>query len=362
MTYTNGASPQRVAILIENQFEDSEFKIPYTALQKAGAAVTVLGSRMNDEYRGKRGNVSIRPDATATEMRAEDFDAILIPGGAAPDQIRMNPNAVKLVTEAIAQDKLIAAVCHGPQVLIEADQLRDKRATGFRAIRKDMENAGAEYINEPVVEDGNLITARQPSDLPMFTTALLQRLGLTIQGVTLPDVQDQSFAWWQLGEAWGGSSRTDILNALNMAIVGERYTMTEFREYGDRVTDPELSLILQEICNTKQQHLDRLEARLRSFDEQVTWQAFGGETLAKLQSWLQSKDDIAILRRALGDMQTGVVDAYHLYIQITDPATAHLLAQIETNLAQYEQLLADLYRVRAGREVQPPTPTTVAVA
>ena len=101
------------------------------------------------------------------------------PGGHAPDHIRVNDQAVRLVINAMAQGKLIAAVCHGPQVLVEADQLRDKQATGFRSIRKDMQNAGATYIDEPVVVDGNLITSRRPGEgLPMFTTMILSRLGL----------------------------------------------------------------------------------------------------------------------------------------------------------------------------------------
>ncbi|MBD0325484.1 MAG: type 1 glutamine amidotransferase, partial [Pyrinomonadaceae bacterium] len=132
---------KRVAILVEKNFEDSEFQIPYNALQAAGAEVTVLGSRMNEEYAGKQGKVSIKPDGTTTEARAEDFDAVVIPGGTAPDTMRTNMKTVRFVQQAVEQNKLVAAVCHGPQLLIEGDLLRGRRATGFRAIRKDMQNA-----------------------------------------------------------------------------------------------------------------------------------------------------------------------------------------------------------------------------
>src|SRR5919112_2199999 len=142
---------KRVAILVEKNFEDSEFQIPYNALKSAGAEVTVLGSRMNETYQGKQGKASIAPDATTTEALARDFDAVVIPGGMAPDTMRTNLKTVRFVQDAVAQGKLVAAVCHGPQVLIEGDLLKGKRATGFRAIRKDMQNAGANYENAPVV-------------------------------------------------------------------------------------------------------------------------------------------------------------------------------------------------------------------
>jgi hypothetical protein len=98
MTHTtNGANQRKVAILVANHFEDQEFNIPYTALQQAKANITIVGSRMNDEYHGKRGEITIKPDATATEVRAEDFDAIVIPGGGSPDVLRTNDHMVRLV-------------------------------------------------------------------------------------------------------------------------------------------------------------------------------------------------------------------------------------------------------------------------
>jgi protease I len=211
MTSNNGDRKMRVAILVENNFEDSELQVPCAALSQAGASICLIGSRMNDEYKGKQGKVTVKPSATATEVRAQDFDAIVIPGGAAPDRIRTNPNAVRFVMEAMDAEKPVAAICHGPQLLIEADRLRGKTATGFLAIRQDMENAGVNYINEPLVIDGNLITSRQPGDLPIFATAILDRLGLTIANMPLPNTGDSTYEWWKLGEAWGGSSRSDIV-------------------------------------------------------------------------------------------------------------------------------------------------------
>lgn len=350
-----------VAILIEKNFEDSEFQIPYTALRAAGADVTVLGSRMNEEYTGKQGKASIKPDGTTTEARAEDFDAVIIPGGMAPDTMRTNMKTVRFVEAAVNQGKLVAAICHGPQVLIEGDLLQGKRATGFRAIRKDMQNAGANFVDEPLAVDGNLLTSRRPGDLPIFTTAILRRLGLSIKEINLPDENTLNADWWKLGEEWGGSSKSEIVDGLNTAIRGERYAVSAFEHYEEKATDPELKSIFREIAQTKQSHITRLEQRLAEFGEVADFQAEGSGAWATLKSWLQSNDDVAVLRRALGDLQTGVVDAYNLRNSLTDPVTAQLFDDIEVDIAKQEQRVADLYHARTGtQKADPAQPTTGA--
>jgi protease I len=354
------AASKKVAFLMGSGFEDSEFKLPYTALQQAGAQISLLGAHMDEDLQGKRGQVTVSVDATFTEVRCEDFDALVIPGGSAPDKIRTHPYVESLIIDAMAQGKLIAAVCHGPQILIEADQLRGKHATGYRSIRKDMQNAGAIFLDQPVVVEGNLITSRQPSDLPLFTTVLLSHLDLSLADLELPEIDREGFEWWKLGEKWGGSSRTDILNALNRAIAGEHYTWSAFREYDRKASDldTELHTVLREVMTTKQRHIQLLEVRLRDFNETVTWQATGSEAFAALLSWLQSNDDeIMILRRALGDLQTGIRDAHDLCVRLTDPRTGELLDEIHANLRLHEQRLSDLYRARQGSQVSPPIPT-----
>src|SRR5918912_297881 len=156
----NASGTKKVALLIESHVEDSEFQVPYTALTAAGAEVVVLGSRVNEKYLGKQGKLAREADATTTDARPEDFDAVVIPGGMAPDRMRTNMKTVRFVARAVELGKLVAAICHGPQVLIEGDLLRGRRATGFRAIRKDMQNAGAQFVDERLVADGNLITSR----------------------------------------------------------------------------------------------------------------------------------------------------------------------------------------------------------
>lgn len=350
---------KKVAILVEKNFEDSEFQIPYNALKAAGAEVSVLGSRMNETYTGKQGKASIEPDGTTTEARARDFDAVVIPGGMAPDMMRTNMKTVRFVQDAVEQNKLVAAVCHGPQVLIEGDLLKGRRATGFRAIRKDMQNAGADFVDEPLVTDGNLITSRRPADVPVFTVAILRRLGLDIKDKQLPDEADMKADWMSLGEEWGGSSKGEVVDAINTAIRGERYAVTAFEHYAEKISNAELRTIFNEICDAKQAHIQKLEGRLRELGETESFQAAGSGAWATLKSWLQSSDELAVLRRALGDLQTGVVDTDHLRNSLTDPRTAAILDEIEMDIARDEQRLADLFHARTGgREPEAAEPTT----
>ncbi|MBD1909736.1 MULTISPECIES: type 1 glutamine amidotransferase domain-containing protein [unclassified Leptolyngbya] len=356
----SGSSPKRIAFLVENHFEDVEFQIPFTALRQAGAEVKILGSRMTDEYVGKHGNVHIRPDASTTEVRAEDFDGFVIPGGYAPDRLRTFDQTVRLVVDAIAQNKIIATVCHGPQLLIEADQLHGKQATGFRAIRKDMQNAGANYVNQAVVVDGNLITSRRPGDMVPFTLTLLNKLNLQIPGKALPNPDEQQYELWHLAEQWGGSTLDEIVSALSRVFLSERYTLTEFQHYERMVEEADVKAIFRDIESMKANHIELLERRLRGLKGAVTWQAVRKDAFTPLQDYRQAADTGVILRRSLGDLQTGAIDANQFASQLTDPITVQLLEQISMNLERYEEQLGDLYRTRMGTQVQPPIPTMPA--
>ena len=349
---------KKVAILIENGVEDAEFQVPCKGMQMAGIEVTVLGSRMNEQYKGKQGKVSVEADGTTTEAIASEFDAVIIPGGMAPDKMRINPNTVRFVQEAMAAGKLVAAVCHGPQVLIEGDLLRGKQATGFIAIRQDIINAGANYVDEPLVIDGNLVTSRQPGDLAIFTTAILTRLGYSGKAA-LPDEKDTNAEWWKLADTWGGSNKNEIVQGLNTALAGERYGQEAFEQYAQKTSDAELRSLFQEIIANKQQHIQTLEARLDALDEKPSLPAQLADKYAKLKTVLQGSDEKSLLRTALGDIQTGVVDAANLMPQFTDPVSTAIFTQIEKDLSVYERHLADLYRARVGSGgVKPAQPTT----
>lgn len=356
-TSNDRSSNKKVAILIENGVEDAEFQVPYKGLKMAGIDVVVLGSRMNETYKGKQGKVSIQPDGTTTEAMASQFDAVVIPGGMAPDKMRTNPNTVRFVHEAMEQGKIVAAVCHGPQVLIEGDLLKGKQATGFVAIRKDIINAGANYIDEPLVIDGNLITSRLPGDLAIFTTAILHHLGYAGQAA-LPDVTDANAEWWKLADAWGGSTKGEIVKGLNTALAGERYGQETFEQYAQKTSDSQLRSLLQEMIQNKIQHIQKLSARLAALGEKPSLAANAADKYAKVKTALQGSDDTFLIRRTLGDIQTGVVDTYALYAQFTDPVSTDLFRDILRDLSMYERNVADLYRARMGSATAPAKPTS----
>jgi len=167
---------KRIAILSEEDFEDSELIEPLRSMKNAGARVVVVGTGSKESYQGKRGNATVSVDKTADKVKAEDFDAIIIPGGYAPDKMRRDPAMVELVKKAYRLGKVIAAICHGPQLLISADIVRGHKLTSWPSIAVDLKNAGAEWVDAPVVQDGKLITSRKPADLPRFNKAIIDAL------------------------------------------------------------------------------------------------------------------------------------------------------------------------------------------
>src|SRR5437773_2130869 len=169
-------SGKRVAMLVEAEFEDRELTGPLDALRAAGASVTIVGPVAQTEYRGKRGEATIVSDLAAGSARMQDFDALVIPGGHAPDKMRMRHAMVDLARDAMHSGKPVAAICHGPQVLISANVLRGRTLTCWPSIAIDVKNAGGLYVDKPVVEDGNLITSRKPDDVPLFSDAIIRAL------------------------------------------------------------------------------------------------------------------------------------------------------------------------------------------
>ncbi|MBW4645819.1 MAG: DJ-1/PfpI/YhbO family deglycase/protease [Goleter apudmare HA4340-LM2] len=358
--HNNHSAKKRVAILIENAVEDVEFLVPYNGLKQAGMDVVVLGPRVNEKFKGKHGKVNTHPDSTTSEAIAAEFDAVVIPGGMAPDKMRRNPNTVRFVQQAIHQGKWVAAVCHGPQVLIEGDLLKGKQATGFSAISKDMINAGANYRDQPLVVDGNLITSREPGDLAIFTTAILSRLGYGGKEAALPDEKDTSAEWWKLADAWGGSTKGDIVRGLNTALAGERYSLEALEKYTEKESDTEAKSLFQEIIAQKLRHIEKLETYLHRLGEKPSLAANIAEQYAKVKTALTGSDDVYQIRSALGDLQTGIGDVGNLCTMFTDPVATAIFKEIYTDLWKYEQRLVQLYRKRVGAGVQPPQPTTGA--
>ena len=167
---------KRIAILAEEGFEDSELIESLRSMKNAGARVVIVGTGSKKSYQGKRGNATISVDTTADKVKAEAFAAVIIPGGYAPDNMRRHPAMIELVKKAYELGKVVAAICHGPQLLISANVVRGRKLTSWPSIAIDLENAGAEWVNAPVVQDGNIITSRKPADLPRFNKTIIEAL------------------------------------------------------------------------------------------------------------------------------------------------------------------------------------------
>lgn len=166
---------KRVAVLVEQQYQELEVWYPVYRLREAGCTVTLVGPEAGATYPSKLGYPA-KSDKAAKDVKAGDFDGIVIPGGFAPDYIRRSEPTLKLVRDMAEQGKVIAAICHGPWVLCSTTALRGKKATCFFAIKDDVTNAGGKYVDEECVVDGNLITSRKPDDLPAFVVAVMKAL------------------------------------------------------------------------------------------------------------------------------------------------------------------------------------------
>jgi protease I len=167
------AQGRRVAILVEQQYQEMEVWYPYYRLKEAGCKVTLVGPKAGETYPSKLGYPA-KSDKAASDVSASDFDAVVVPGGFAPDFIRRTDAMIRLVSDMAEQGKVVAAICHGPWVLCSTQALKGKKATCFFAIKDDVVNAGAKYVDQEVVRDGNVITSRKPDDLPAFVSTVIQ--------------------------------------------------------------------------------------------------------------------------------------------------------------------------------------------
>ncbi len=165
---------KKILILCGPEYEDMELHYPRYRLMEEGAEVIVAGIGPS-EYKGKKG-YPVTVDAQVTDLNARDVDAVVIPGGYAPDHMRRSEELLALVREIHDEGKTVAAICHAAWVPISAGILKGRRVTCVPAIKHDVMNAGAEYVDEPVVVDDNLVTSRRPDDLPVFLRALIEAI------------------------------------------------------------------------------------------------------------------------------------------------------------------------------------------
>ena len=166
----------KIAMLVDHMFEDSDFRVPFDRLCAAGHEVDVLGREENRQVLGKRGKERVEIERSVKDVSEREYDALVIPGGYSPDVLRMDSDAVRLTRAMAMANKPVAAVCHAPWMLIEADLVDGRTVTSWPSLRTDLINAGARWVDREVVVDGNIITSRKPDDLVAFTNAILEEL------------------------------------------------------------------------------------------------------------------------------------------------------------------------------------------
>lgn len=165
----------RVGVLVGPQYEDVEYDKPADALMRRGDSLVHIGAEKGS-VKGKNGESEVNIDTTVNETSVDDYDALFIPGGFSPDNLRKDENVVKFVSDFVDSGKPMFLICHAPQLLLSAEKIRGRRLTAWTTVQKDLELAGAEVVDEPVVEDGNILTSRNPDDIPAFIDAMTKRL------------------------------------------------------------------------------------------------------------------------------------------------------------------------------------------
>jgi protease I len=166
----------RIACVLDVDYEDSEFKQPFDAFRKAGYEVAIVGLKAGKELRGKKGETMVKAELGIDQVRPEQFDALFIPGGYSPDHLRADPRMVAFSKAFMDADKPVFAICHGPQLLITARLVRGRKMTAWKTIQDDLAQVGANVGDLEVVVDKNLVTSRQPSDIPAFIRESLKML------------------------------------------------------------------------------------------------------------------------------------------------------------------------------------------
>ncbi|MGN8227971.1 type 1 glutamine amidotransferase domain-containing protein [Paenibacillus polymyxa] len=166
----------KIAFLLADQFEDSEMKVPYDELKKAGHEADIVGLKQGEKVSGKQGKASYTIEKAIADVKSSDYDAVVIPGGSSPENLRLDAHVLKFVTEINEAKKTIGAICHGPQVLASADLLQGRTITAYPPLKDDLINAGAHFEDREAVVDGNFITSRTPKDEPAFVRELLKAL------------------------------------------------------------------------------------------------------------------------------------------------------------------------------------------
>lgn len=166
----------KIAVILADMFEDVEYTRPSKAFRENGHELNIVGLKEGETVKGKQGTVSEKIEKSVKNVSVNDFDALFIPGGYSPDKLRADDDAVQFTRKFVENGKPVFAICHGPQLLITAQVIKGRKITGWKSIIQDIKNAGAIFVDREVVEDGNLVTSRNPGDIPSFIKASLKKL------------------------------------------------------------------------------------------------------------------------------------------------------------------------------------------
>lgn len=248
---------KRVAVLAEDLYEDQELWYPVLRLRAAGAQVQIIGSGSAPRYHGKYG-CPVDVDAAVADVADIDFDAVVIPGGYAPDKMRRYPEILSFVRMAYERGKVVAAICHGPWVLISAGILKGRTVTGFSAIKDDLVNAGAIFVDREVVRDGNIITSRRPDDLPAFGEAIIAALG-EAETSDLSAVNEQ----------------TSAIDALRIAIRAEESAQAFYTQAMRRTKDPAAKNMFKQLAAEEARHREIIFKEYQHLTVDPDWDRYG---------------------------------------------------------------------------------------
>ncbi|MFD2612255.1 type 1 glutamine amidotransferase domain-containing protein [Paenibacillus gansuensis] len=166
----------KIAFLLASEFEDSEMQVPYDQLKEAGHEAVIIGLTQGEELYGKNKTVSYQTELSIADARPMDYDAVVIPGGSSPEGLRTDEKILNFVKDINISGKPIAAICHGPQILISAKLVQGRTMTCYPPLKDDLVNAGARFVDQEAVVDGNFITSRSPQDEPAFVQEILKKL------------------------------------------------------------------------------------------------------------------------------------------------------------------------------------------
>ncbi len=320
---------RRVAILIADKFQDEEGTEPRDFLKRHGVQAEYVGLKKG-ELRGKNGRKTVTVDRTIDEVSPADYDALVIPGGSAPERLRIDERVLRFVQLFWESGRPVAAICHGPQVLISAGLLNGRRATCYVGIRDDVKLAGAEYVDEPVVRDGQLITSRVPADLPQFNQALLEalkELDERSSELTLPE---------------------NPLEALRVAISREKGAHDFYLELSGRFAEERLRNKFRYLASIEKGHWEDLSALFRSISGGKEPELLERETEISADLDLGNAEPSAITRVAMEAEQK----AYEYYKRAAEKARSPRVKEMFSLLAaeelEHKRLLGVDYAAETG--------------